>query len=88
MIQTLNVPVEFNIHFSFSKIRLSFLMTFPKLWINKSFDNVTYFKYFATKIADQNCMSEKTKEGLSMGKFGTLRFRMFGLTLCYRKYKD
>jgi hypothetical protein len=64
MIQNLNILVEFNIHFSFSKIRLSFLMTFPKLWINKSFDNVTYFKYFAKKIADQNCMSEKTKEGL------------------------
>jgi len=35
-------------------------MTFPKLWVNKSFDNVAYFKYVATKTAEQNCMSEKT----------------------------
>jgi hypothetical protein len=90
MILNLNVPAEFNIHLNFSKIQLSFLMTFPKLWVNKSFDNVAYFKYVATKIADQNCMSEKTKKGLKYGKgkFGTLRFRKFYLTLCYRKYKD
>lgn len=68
MILNLNVPVEFNIHFNFSKIQRSFLMTFRKLWVSKSFDNVTYFKYVATKTADQNCMREKTKKGLKYGK--------------------
>jgi len=41
-------------------------MTFPKLWVNKSFDNVTYFKYFANEYGRTKLHERKNKERIKV----------------------
>jgi hypothetical protein len=56
---------------------------------NKSSERVEYFKCMGTAPTYQNSIHEKMKSRLCQGLLANIRWRIFGLPVCYpKKYSD
>jgi hypothetical protein len=52
---------------------------------NRSFENVSQFKYFGTTIKNQNLIQEEIKRNLILVMLVTIRSRTFCLLVCCQK---
>jgi hypothetical protein len=52
---------------------------------DRSFDNVSQFKYLGTAVTNQHLIQKKIKRRLNSGNDATVRCRTFCLLICCRK---